>query len=251
MRFADVGIRSRAGRARWRSAPGNRSPGNVASAIHLDTIRLAGMDGAGCAGSRIAVLATLVVMAWMGRPASACSFPANVPHVRDPMHANDAVAPGEVTATFVSVSPPADTEGCGAQSGNSCSGLGSFSFVLEASDDQTPADSMGFQLRLVEGELPNLLGGFPSEPQRPYQPGASFVFVFSDHEPQAISFVLEVRAVDLNGNLGPPLRIQILRAAESGACAATMPLRGAPWIVAVLFVISWRPRRADAARRDR
>jgi hypothetical protein len=248
MRFAIVGLRSRESVA-----------GNVASVIHLDTIRLASMDGAGLGvltaspslRASIAVLAMLITMAWMARPASACSFPANVPHVRDPMHASDAVAPGEVTATFVSVSPHADTEGCGAQSGNSCSGLGSFAFVLQASDDQPPADSMGFQLRLVVGELPSLVGRFPSEPQRPSQPGAPFVFVFSDHERQAINFVLEVRAVDLNGNLGPPLRIQFLRAAESGACAATMPLRGAPWIVAVLFVISWRPRRGNAARRDR
>ena len=145
------------------------------------------------------------------RMAGACSPPpANESHVLDPAHASDATPPGAVTVSDVTVyhDPPGDDDAGGCSNENECHYSPSrVNLVPRATDDATPAEKIGYQLRVVSGTAPEHIQ-IPEEAVRPLEYTDSLELRFFDHT-DAFAFDLEVRAVDLNGNLGPPTIVRV------------------------------------------
>jgi hypothetical protein len=134
------------------------------------------------------------------RPAHACSLIANYEHGLDAAHADDTTPPTTVTASAEVVRIHShDDGGCGGAH-DSCGSYGYVAVIVAATDDRAASDQIGYQVRLVGGAAPQDMT-IPAEAQRPADPGR-LVFYFD--VAAAIDMELEVRAVDLNGNLGPP-----------------------------------------------
>lgn len=188
----------------------------------------------------VLALSVLFLIDLVPRPAGACSLAGNGIHQVDPAHAADTTPPGAVTATGLAIERYQDSSApCVA----GCGDRGYITFEPSASDDATPAELVGYQLRVVRGTPPRGLQDVEDYAITTYGGPAYFYF---DYDAPGFDFDLEVRAVDLNGNLGPPLILQIADAPESEGCAAGSgrhPL--ATWgfaIAALAFVL--RRRRA-------
>jgi len=187
------------------------------------------------------VVAVLTALGWTARTADACTIPQNTAFELDAAHADDHVAPGPVTIDYAHISSIEDYEGCNAQERTSCSGVGTFSFSGTATDDRTPVGRVGFVVSVVEGELPALSRGAPFSPVRGEgAPHMDVVYVFGNDD-RAYDFVLEVRAIDLNGNVGPPTLVPFSRGTASG-CATGRP-HGTLALVGLVLLVSLRRRR--------
>jgi uncharacterized protein (TIGR03382 family) len=148
------------------------------------------------------------------RPAAACSLVGNVDHMLDAAYASDTVAPTAVTASAV-IYRSADDTGCGGAS--SCGDIASIAISVAATDDAAPADQLGYQLRVVGGDPPRGLN-LPTAPVMPYS--GEDVYVYFDYgDRSGFSFDLEIRARDLNGNLGPATVITVAEPADGGGCS--------------------------------
>ena len=183
---------------------------------------------------------TLVAVLLAPETADACSIPNNEAFVLDAAYADDHVAPGTVTITNAILSRAGDYEGCGARMRSSCSDLGTISFSVHAEDDRAPSDRLGVVVSVLEGELPQLSLGAPFSPLRTMS--GSVVYVFGDSDPQDYDFVLEVRAIDLNGNVGPPTLVPFSRGTDGG-CATGRPHGMVALVVLVLLLSLRRGRR--------
>lgn len=85
-----------------------------------------------------------------------------------------------------------------------CEELGSYTITVEASDDQTRADELGFSLSLVDGSFPFRVPGGPVIDLNDDAGTLSDWFV---DEGEAFDGTLEVRVVDRAGNLSEPKRV--------------------------------------------
>ncbi len=153
---------------------------------------------------RLALLALLLAPS-IPRPTGACE-PADRNggvHTLDPQHATDATPPAAPTARFdVYYYDEDDGPGCG----TSCGGFGThISLYVGALDDRTPGDQMGYQLTVVGGQPPIGID-LPTRPLKTFGGELSLYFNGDDH---SFTFDLEVRAIDLNGNIGPATVITI------------------------------------------
>jgi hypothetical protein len=172
------------------------------------------------------------------RPADACSIVTSDRLVLDPAYADDTVAPGPTTVATPEVVRYPANEGC---TGLDCSP----NFVVLrplASDDRAPAARLGFRLRVIGGELPHDLWIGP-EPLVP--DGAGEVYLYFSDDDRGFAFQLEVQAVDLNGNAGPPVIVTVVGpAVDDGGCS-TGGARGATGLglVALAGLVASRGRR--------
>ena len=98
-----------------------------------------------------------------------------------------------------------DRGGCGMD--DSCGGGVSMVHLrVDASDDQTPAEQLGYRFVIVGGQPPPHIG-FPSDDR--VSGWGEFNWRFDGEYRGAFSFDVEIRAVDLNGNVGPATVVTI------------------------------------------
>lgn len=156
---------------------------------------------------RYLALLALVLAPSIPRPSGACSVDSGHggDHRLDPAHATDVTPPGAVTADFVLFYDEEEDDSIGC---NSCGG-GDYSRIqlaLAATDDRTEADRLAYTFAITAGQPP---GGIdlPFNPRfTAYDGGIQLQISREDRD---FAFQLEVRAVDLNGNVGAPTVITI------------------------------------------
>jgi hypothetical protein len=192
--------------------------------------------------ARLAALGIALLAAFFlaEETASACSFAANPAHTLDAnAQATDTAAPAAPTLTVVRVvrGKGPERESLCSSSASSCDDLGQIELQMAATDDQTPATSMGFHIELAGGALPSGLT-LPDFSVR----GSRLLLVWIDgasDDQEAFSFVLAISAVDLAGNMGPATTIQVSDPGSDSGCSIGVrnPLR-TPWptIIAILLI---------------
>ena len=139
-----------------------------------------------------------------------------------------------------------DPAGDGCWSASACQGAGSVDLSIEMSaDDRTSSDEMGYVIELAGGELPRNMT-LPAGPVRAYSSGDSGVisFYFSDDD-QDLDFTLSVRAMDLAGNLGEPVMVEVGDGSSSG-CSAGARSGSMTMILVILALAVAVRRRRDA-----
>lgn len=185
------------------------------------------------------------------RPASACSLATNETHQVDAAHANDTTAPGVVTVTADAQRYFDNSEdGCGGGKVASCGSYGLVTLAVGGTDDATPADQLGYEVTLVDGTPPRDFN-VPSMPVRPFagSGGTGDLYLYySVTEAKGFRVTLQVRAVDLNGNLGPPTLVTVeetdtqAAAPSSGGCS-TVPVPPPVGIALGALALALRRRR--------
>ena len=193
------------------------------------------------------LLCVLVVLADV-RPADACVRPDDglVPHVLDPAHANDTTPPAASQVTF-SVSRSKIDGGCTAKT--DCDGeYGRIYVDIVASDDATPVAKLGYLVRVVGGDVPEQLINpwFDSDARQQAEGSISYGF---DYDDNAFDFELEVRVVDLNGNISEPTIVRIHDHQDSGGCATGAGSPAAFVLGALLLVLRPRARLGRCQKR--
>lgn len=107
-----------------------------------------------------------------------------------------------------------------------------------ATDDVTPADRIGFKVKILSGQPPEEfeLGPMPVKGNQ-----ARFTYAFPS---EAFSLDMEVRAIDLNENLGPPTLFTVSQPAQSER--PREPLASKLWLglIALAGVLGIRRRRS-------
>jgi MYXO-CTERM domain-containing protein len=175
---------------------------------------------------RVLALALLLLIEAAPRPGHACTLAGNGTHRLDPQQASDTVAPSAPTVVEVDVARYEDDElDCGI---SSCGSYGLAQVTLEATDDASHPDLIGYQLRLVSGTLPRGLT-LPTEPIA----GGGALYLYFDEDAPDFEAEIEARAVDLNGNLGPPTTF-VIADASAGGCASRTGRTGPLGSLAVL-----------------
>ena len=181
-----------------------------------------------------AVLLVGVVVIATPSPADACIPLANQPHDLDPAYASDTIAPAAVRIS--------DAWAWSRKAAGTCGANADLYVIVRASDDTTPEDKLGFQVRVV--------GSTGSDVWAPANPVLAIdhdLILGFDPDADAFSVDLEVAAVDLNGNVGPftPFHFDWVKPAdpeeESGGGCATSS--GAGWVAALALLALRRRRR--------
>lgn len=174
-------------------------------------------------------------------PASACSLVGNSQHYVDAAFASDTTPPGAVTATADIFRHEADDEGGGCSQVASCGSYALITLQLDATDDAAPADRVGFEITVVEGTPPRDFN-LPQE----WVGGGEVYLYYSINHRTGYDLTLQIRAVDLNGNLGPPTLLNVKETAaeeaEPGGCS-TMPAPSAVSLAFVSIMFAARRRR--------
>lgn len=155
----------------------------------------------------VLAVAFLVVAPSIPRPSGACS-PApqdGGSHALDPAFSTDTAAPGAVDATFDIYR--ASNSGGGGCSHDSCGGgFNEVALQLTAADDRTPGERMGYRFTIVGGQTPPYLN-FPTGDRLVGYGEVNWRYDSSFDG--KFSFDVEIRAVDLNGNVGPATVVTI------------------------------------------
>jgi hypothetical protein len=148
------------------------------------------------------------------RVADACIDVAFEQHSLDRSQLDDTVKPGPVDVSMWIEGP--DGGGCEAPSvQRRCDSPSGRELVVmvSATDDRTPPDKLGYRVTVTAGKAPFAAPG----DVRPIQ-GQLFFALPDDGD---LDFELAIRAIDLNGNIGPATYTQVTDAASSsGGCAA-------------------------------
>lgn len=107
---------------------------------------------------------------------------------------------------------------------------------FQATDDMTPAHRLGFVVRIISGTWPK---DFSLGPRRIGGSVGRFTYSLPA---RAYSLELEVQAIDLNENLGPPTRFTVTQPEHEHSQA---PLASMQWLglVALAGVLGGRRRR--------
>lgn len=136
------------------------------------------------------------------RPSNACSIapPDYGPLELDPTFETDTVPPSAVDVTY-NVYRRDGGGACG-----SCGDFSSINVALTATDDRATSERLGFRFRLVGGGTPP---GMTLPDDDRVSDYGSIYWRFDSAYRGRISFDVEVRAVDLNGNVGPATVITI------------------------------------------
>lgn len=171
------------------------------------------------------------------RAATACTPIPTDYQVIDPAFADDTQAPGAVSTAPVTIYRY-DGAGC------DDSGCGNYAFIdipVIALDDRAPAARLGYQLDVVGDGAPRHYWAdgraiVPDDPTR--------LRLHFDIDDAGFEFDLSIRAVDLNGNVGPPTVVHIVDNEGSGACTTGGRHRAAPLVaVALATLLATRRRR--------
>jgi hypothetical protein len=128
----------------------------------------------------------------------------------------------------------ADSGGCGMAG---CGDRASIHLELSATDDRAQPDLIGYEIRVIGGQPPVGL-----DPMRDGRVQGSQLYFFFDYGAPGFTVDLEIRAVDLNGNLGPPVVVTVTDAEDGGGCMATRQ-HGLAGFGLVLVVLGWVTRR--------
>ncbi len=173
----------------------------------------------------LAAVAAAALAVAAPRPARACSLFGYVP-----MTLGDN---GDTVAPTLSVTRATVWRGDG-----SCEGTGIVTLEVDAADDR---GTVGFLVRVTRpGAV--LFPGLPATPftQMIADPALHFV-----DEGQPVDLTLEVRAIDLDGNLSAPVSVDVLDVppGDEGGCAAGGGGAGAAWLAALALVPLVRRRR--------
>lgn len=150
-------------------------------------------------------------------------------HATDPAHADDTTPP---SAPTVDVDITRYDQGCGSH------GL-DLELTIQATDDRAPVDRIGFLITVASGDVALEVEDGAIVPYGPV------VFYFAEDE-LPFDGELEVRAVDLNGNIGEPTIVEVSSSGPSHKRFAS--LRGASplltfGMIGVALVIACRRRR--------
>jgi hypothetical protein len=147
------------------------------------------------------LVASLLAFLVNARPAEACcaiagggagGYGGYSLHVTDPAQADDATPP---SAPEVDVDISRYDQGCGSN------GL-DLELTMQATDDRAPAERIGFLVTVASGE-------FSIEIEDgAIVPNGLVAFYFAEDE-LPFEGELEVRAIDLNGNIGPPTFVEV------------------------------------------
>lgn len=174
----------------------------------------------------LAIVALALPVLLSPRPASACSLPAPVVHALDSAYAADTTPPSAVTGS-ASITRHRNAS-------SSCFDIAYTYLTLSATDDAAPPERLGFKLAFVSGELPDGMT-LPTD----IQVGNPQLF-FNYRDESGFSFELEVRAVDLNGNLGPPTLLLVEESPDDldddGGCSTGNTPGAALALLALAFV---------------
>lgn len=130
----------------------------------------------------------------------ACGYSGYAPHVTDPAQADDATPP---SAPVVDVEITRYDQGC------SSNGL-DLELAMQATDDRAPAERIGFLITVASGDFSIEIEDGAIVPYGPVS------FYFADDE-LPFEGELEVRAIDLNGNIGPPTIVEVSSSAHSSS----------------------------------
>jgi uncharacterized protein (TIGR03382 family) len=187
----------------------------------------------------LAVAASLLGAA--ARPADACTILPLPEHQLDPAHAGDATPPSTVTVVEAYVHRR-DDGGCNAEPSQDCGLRATVVAKIDAADDATGADELGYEVRVVGGDPPPGLD-LPSTAVR--RLGGVLWFSFDHEHESGFDIVLEIRAVDLNGNRGPPVTFSVGEPGDSGCSTSGRPGHAATLggvLLALLAVLARRRR---------
>jgi hypothetical protein len=198
---------------------------------------------------RLALAAGMVALVCgsNARLAHACSLVQDVPHTLDPSaKATDTTAPAAPTVSVTSIErgkgPKTNVSSC-SQSASSCDDLGSVDLQLGAQDDQTPTDQIGYQIELAGGELPSGMT-LPSQAVRARAGAIYLHWIDGAHDDQeSISFTLQVRAVDLAGNIGPATTVEVHDSGSGGCSLIPSPLSAWPFTTLTILLLAHLLRR--------
>lgn len=174
-----------------------------------------------------AMAIALAAVAAAARPAHACSL-----FGYSPMTLGDH---GDTVAPTLAVRGVTVWRG-----GGSCAGTGLIEIAVDASDDR---GTVGFQVRAVRGDA-TALSGLPETPFT--QPVSDLSLYFGDAG-QALDLTLEVRAVDLDGNLSAPVTVDVIDPSPTDDRGCAVGGAGGSGLLAVVVVARARRRRARRA----
>lgn len=130
------------------------------------------------------------------------------------------------------------------QGEGSCSGTGTIGIRIEASDDRTAPEDMGYLIKIAGGTLPDDIF-LPETPVRAGDDGIIY-FPFEDRD-QAIDVTFSVQARDLGGNVGAPAVVQAVddspEADVAGCSASGSAGRASLALVMLALAVTLRQRR--------
>lgn len=173
----------------------------------------------------LAAVAAAALVAVAPRPARACSL-----FGYDPVFLS---AGSDTVAPTLTVGRATVWRGDG-----SCAGTGLVQVEVAATDDQTPADQIGYQVLVTRGEV-----RFPGLPATPFTQGSGDLALHFNDTGQALDLTLQVRAVDRNGNLSAPVDVDVRDVPpDEGGCAVGGG-GAAGWLAALALVPLVRRRR--------
>jgi hypothetical protein len=185
------------------------------------------------------VALAVVLAAVAVRPADAC-----VPiddeisdHMLDPAHASDSTPPATPTADF-SISRHEVDGGC--TSKTDCDGKYARIYIdVVGTDDATPTDRLGYILTITGGDKPHGMYSRVPDGMPVFQPRGELSYGF-DYDDEEFAFDLEVRTVDLNGNVSEPTVLRI-EAHEAGGCSTAG--QRTEWLLLPVLAFALRRRR--------
>ncbi len=158
---------------------------------------------------QLGVLAALALVRPV--PADACAPHRFEPHTLDRSHLADAVKPGPVAISMWIESSP--SAGCVGPARDTCTPARRLVVHVNASDDQTPPDKLGYRVTITAGTAPFAAPG-------DVRPDRDDLLVFDLGDSEALDFELAIRAIDLNGNIGPATYTYVAQSAGGEGCAS-------------------------------
>ena len=188
---------------------------------------------------------TMAVVAVSRNSADACVYPTLPVHELDPLQMDDKVPPAAPGVTY-------EVEYIEGDDGTDCDNdFGMIGFSITGADDRTPPSRLGIVTTPVPGGyVPQYFQLFGA-PQRdaPYgfEPRNGYVSYWFDYNAKVLDFEMDVRVVDLAGNVSEPTRVHVVHDA-SGCTACTSSTGWATALCALAFVL--RPRRSRARLRQ-
>jgi len=167
------------------------------------------------------------------KPVCRSTHPRFVPDRSTP---GDVTPPSATTVVRTSISTKDEEAEASCTTGDSpnyCAGV-VLAVRFQATDDMTPADRLGVMVRFISGTKPDYISLGP-------MPIGGGVGLFTYALPaKAYSMELEVQAIDLNENLGPPTRFTITQPAIE---PSPTPLASMQWLGLVALAGGFAGRR--------